>query len=246
MIMDSTKIPTKLGICPLVDALLEIRFNSDLDKSVIFGYIYGLLKDAYPGRVVNLPLSQIPAQIRDNDPNLQFKPLYRIEGESTIVQIGTDVICLSSKIPYIGWNALSEKALDIINKLYRAGVIKRVVRLGHRYINFFKGNIDDKLNMSFVFVPKYSILNRLIRTEIVDGQFISTLQYSNSAEYRPHFSTSVQKGCLIDIDTFRLYNDDSFLRSIKTEIDSAHASEKMLFYSLLKDEFIRELDPVYE
>ncbi len=243
--MDGIIIPKSLGKCPLVDALLEIRFNSNLDKSVIFGFIYGLVKDTYPGRVVNLPLYQIPAQIRDNDPNLQFKPLYRLEGEDTILQIGTDVICLSSKIPYIGWDVLSQKALIIFNKLYTAGVVKDVVRLGHRYVNFFEGDISDKLNMTFKFVHQYNIITNLFRTEILDGNFISTLQFSNSAEYRP-IPTTVKKGCLIDIDTFREYKDNFFLHNIKNEIDTAHQCEKSLFYSLLKPEYINELDPIYE
>ncbi len=244
--MDGIIIPKKLGKCPLVDALLEIRFNSNLDKSVIFGFIYSLVKEDYPGRVVNLPLSQIPAQIRDNDPNYQFKPLYRLEGKETILQIGTDVICLSSKIPYIGWEVLSEKARVIINSLYDSGVIKNVIRLGHRYVNFFEGIIDSNLNMSLEFVHKYNIANNLIRTEIIDGEFINTLQYSNSAEYRSLPSSPVKKGSLIDIDTFRVYRDDTFSHNIMHEINSAHKSEKELFYSLLKQEFIQELDPVYE
>ena len=244
--MDALRIPKKLGICPLVDALIEIRFKSDFDKSVIFGFIYGLVKDDYSGRVVNLPLSQIPAQIRDNDPNLQFKPLYRIEGKDTIVQIGTDVLCLSSKIPYIGWDILSVKAFSIIEKLYNSGVIKNVLRLGHRYVNFFPGNIDDNLNMSFSFVPQYAILNSNIRTEVKDNDFTSTLQYSNSAVYKPHPSASELQGCLIDIDTFKNYSDNYFASHFKEEICVAHASEKKLFYSLLKDDFIQNLHPEYE
>lgn len=244
--MVGIRIPKRLDKCPLVDALIEIRFNSDLDKSVIFGFIYGLIKDTYPGPVVKLPLSQIPAQIRDNDPNLQYKPLYRIEGDSTILQIGTDVLCLSSMIPYIGWDVLSEKAITIINKLYGAGVIKNVLRLGHRYVNFFEGNIEDKLNMSFSFVPQYKRENSQIRTEVIDGNYVNTLQYSNSAVYKPTTTAPELKGCLIDIDTFRAYNDDSFARSVKHEINAAHISEKTLFYSLLKPDFIKELGPVYE
>lgn len=243
--MDGIRIPKRLDKCPLVDALIEIRFNSHFDKSVIFGLIYGIIKDMYPGRVVNLPLSQIPAQIRDNDPNLQFKPLYRIEGADTILQIGTDVICISSKIPYIGWEALSDKALTIINRLFGNGVIKTVLRLGHRYVNFFEGNIEGKLNIAFTFVPQYNPINNLIRTEVKDGDFISTLQYSNSAVYKPINDASERKGCLIDIDTFKTYSDDFFAHNIKQEIDAAHASEKNLFYSLLKESFIQELNPTY-
>ena len=122
--MSDIRIPLKLNKCPLVDALIEIRFKSDLDKSVIFGCIYSLIRESYPGPVVNLPITQIPSQIRDNDPQLQFKPLYRIDGNDTILQIGTDVICISSKNPYIGWDVMSRRVLDVINKIQQGGIIK--------------------------------------------------------------------------------------------------------------------------
>lgn len=243
--MSTIKIPKKLGKCPLVDALIEIRFDSVLDKSVIFGYIYSLINDTYPGRVINLPLSQFPAQVRETDPNLQYKPLYKIEGDDTILQIGNDVICLSSKIPYIGWDLLSKKALAIIKKLCDHGIIKNVSRLGHRYVNFFEGIIDDKLNMNLQFSNNYDISNVLIRSEITDGAFINTLQFSNSAVYKPTSVAQERKGSIIDIDTFKIYSDDYFLGHIKTEIDAAHISEKNLFYSLLKESFINELEPEY-
>lgn len=239
------RLPKQLGNCPLVDALIEIRFTSALDRNAVFGYIYGLIKDSYPSRVINLPISQIPAQVRDNDPNLQFKPLYRLEGKDTILQLGPDVICLSSKIPYIGWDNLSRAAENIFEKLSQAGAIQRVLRLGHRYVNFFEGNIEDKLNMSVKFVNKYQTLNMQIRSEVCDGNFINTLQYSNSAVYRPTPASIEKKGSLIDIDTFRMYDDNHFLENISNEINAAHSSEKALFYSLLKDSFILDLNPEY-
>lgn len=240
------KLPKRLGNCPLVDALIEIRFSSPLDKNAVFGYIYGLIQDSYPGRVINLPLTQIPIQVRDSDPNLQYKPLYRLEGDETILQIGPDVLCISSKMPYIGWEKLSGIAVDIVEKLSTKGAVQRVMRLGHRYINFFNGDLDGKLNMSIQFVNGYSNLNMQIRSDVQDGVFINTLQYSNSAVYRPTPSAPELKGSIIDIDTYRVYSDDLFLKNIKNEIDSAHASEKALFYSLLKESFIKEdLNPQY-
>ena len=239
------KLPKQLGKCPLVDALIEIRFLSSLDKSVVFGYMYGLIKDLYPGRVINLPISQIPVQVRDNDPNLQFKPLCRIEGKDTILQLGPDVICLSSQMPYIGWDRLSNTAEKIFNTLYEQGAVQQVIRLGHRYVNFFDGNIEDKLNLSVNFINGYNSHNMQIRSEVYDGDFINTLQYSNSAVYKPTPVSQERKGSLIDIDTFRTYSDNFFLENINKEINAAHTSEKHLFYSLLKESFISELDPQY-
>ena len=92
------RMPLRLEKCPLVDALIEIRFESSIIGSAIFGIIYNLIRNDYKGPVTNLPILQVPEQIRKNDPNLKFKPLYRIEAEKYIIQIGDDVLCISSKI----------------------------------------------------------------------------------------------------------------------------------------------------
>ena len=39
-------------------------------KSAVFGIIYNLIKEEYRGNVINLPILQIPEQIREVDPNL--------------------------------------------------------------------------------------------------------------------------------------------------------------------------------
>lgn len=46
-----------------------------------------------------------------------------------------------------------------------------------------------------------------------------------------------KRGSLIDIDTFREYHDDYFMNHMEEELQYAHQSEKMLFFSLLKSPF---------
>lgn len=101
-------LPIRIEACPLIDALIEFRFEAAITKSAVFGIIYNLIKEEYRGNVINLPILQIPEQIREVDPNLKFKPLYRIENERFVIQIGYDVLSISSKMPYIGWSDFSK------------------------------------------------------------------------------------------------------------------------------------------
>ena len=109
-------LPIRIEACPLIDALIEFRFEAAITKSAVFGIIYNLIKEEYRGNVINLPILQIPEQIREVDPNLKFKPLYRIENERFVIQIGYDVLSISSKMPYIGWSDFSKHSFSIINK----------------------------------------------------------------------------------------------------------------------------------
>lgn len=239
-------LPSRIEKCPLIDALIEFRFEADIAKSAVFGVIYNLIRNDYRGNVINLPILQIPEQIREVDPNLKFKPLYRIEGEKFIIQIGYDVLSISSKMPYVGWPEFSQHSLSIINKIIQEGIIKRVLRIGHRYINFFRGDITDGLTMSFSMTEKYVSENLLIRTDVRDGNFMNTLQFANNANYRPNPNTSEIVGSLIDIDTSREYSDNYFIENREQEINMAHECEKKLFFSLLKPTFLETLNPTFE
>ena len=60
------KIPKKITSCPLVETIVELRFESSLPPDAIFGVIYQKLKSDYP-KVDKLPILQIPEEIRFKD-----------------------------------------------------------------------------------------------------------------------------------------------------------------------------------
>ena len=240
------RMPLRLEKCPLVDALIEIRFESSIIGSAIFGIIYNLIRNDYKGPVTNLPILQVPEQIRKNDPNLKFKPLYRIEAEKYIIQVGDDVLCISSKIPYTGWGEFSSRTIELIKKISGENIINRVLRIGHRYVNFFEGDIMDKLTISKPTISGYQTNNILVRTEIRDcDDFIDTVQITNSAMYKSPFNTDTLLGSLIDIDSFKEYGNNYFLENLESEINKVHTCEKNMFFSLLTEEFLNSLNPVY-
>ena len=71
------KIPIKLNLCPIIESVFEIRFDSSLDANIVFALIYSKLKDDFP-KVETLPLSELPASMRDADPNLKYQPAYKL------------------------------------------------------------------------------------------------------------------------------------------------------------------------
>ncbi len=233
------QIPTYLENDPLVDCVIEIRFETDMVKSAVFGVIYNCIKEDYPGSVYNLPISQLPEQLRISDSNLKYKPMYRLENDKTILQIGSDVLCISSKMPYIGWDTFYNITVDIIKKVMELGFIKRISRVGFRYINFIEGDIKDLLKMSFKL--KNNEFNSLeIRTTINKNSFTNNLFFSNAA------LLNQKNGSVIDIDTSKEYNDNSFYDNIESELQNAHQCEKELFFSLLKEELLQRFNPKYD
>ena len=234
-------LPILLEKTPLIDCIIEVRFDTNIVSSAVFGVIYNQIRADYPGTVVNLPIAQLPEAIRMNDPNLKYKPLYRIEGEKTIIQIGSDVINLSSKMPYIGWTEFSRIAINVLNNAFASGAVGRITRLGHRYINFIDHDVTTELALSFNLdkVNPANLKSFNIRTTISNGDFINSLTFANDGQYQG------RPGSLIDIDTSREYFDDYFKGNIENELSKAHMSEKELFFSLLKEPLLESLKPVY-
>jgi uncharacterized protein (TIGR04255 family) len=232
-------LPKKINPCPIVDALLEVRFTSKINANAVFGLIYSVLQNDFQ-KVETLPILQLPDVVRTSDPNLKYRPYYKISNENFVIQIGPDVISISSFPKYLGWELFSKIIFDVLSKIESVGIINVIERIGIRYINFFETNIFEKVNLK-VCIGTDDILykNTIVRTEIEQGEFSSTLQVANNA------IINGKLGSIIDIDTFVTKNLDTFF-SRKTElINAGHLKEKELFYSLLKPEFLNTLNPTY-
>lgn len=239
------KLPIRTEKCPIIDALIEIRFETPLFPNAVFGLIYDALREDYPDKVEKLPILQLPEQLREQDPGLKFKPYYKIENARFIVQIGPDVLTVSSKNPYPGWSIFESHVFYIIEKVIKRGIITKVIRIGHRYINFFSGDILPKLNIEFcVCNSLYNTSETTIRTEIKDGGFINTLQLSNSVTLEK--DKELHLGSIIDIDTYRFFDDLSSIGAYKGNIKVAHKTGKALFFSLLKKDLLNSLNPIYD
>jgi uncharacterized protein (TIGR04255 family) len=241
-------LPNRIEQCPIADYIIEVRFSTDVPKGAVFGIIYNSLKEDFKD-VKNLPILQVPEQLRGTDPDLIYKPHYRISDGSYTIQIGPNVFTISSPIPYAGWTEFSQKVRECLEIIQQINVIKKVERLGMRVINFFE-NINIFENIDLVLTinnEQTELINSTIRMQVESNEdtFISSLQLSNSAgKETPQGKIS---GSVIDIDTFKNYNDEgSFYDDFSKEIQTGHDIEKNLFFSLLKQDFLESLNPIYD
>lgn len=232
-------LPKRINPCPIIDALLEIRFSTKTHPNAVFGLIYNALQEDFP-KVEVLPILQLPDALRTSDPNFRFKPHYKISNEIFVAQIGPEVLSVSSFPKYMGWEMFSKKIFDVLEKAEKAIKIESVVRLGIRYINFFESNIFDDINLNLsIKESTINTKNTVIRTEIEQQEFISTLQIANNV---PNQSMI---GSIIDIDTVKEKGLEEFFSKKDEIINIGHTKEKELFFGLLKDEFLKSLNPEY-
>ena len=236
------KLPLTINPCPIIEAIFEIRFDSSLPGDAIFGVVYNQFKDEFQA-VEQLPVLQLPAAIRAQDPNLKFTPHYKIKKDNFVIQIGPNVFSLTNLKEYCGWELFSKKIVETYNKLLELGLIHKQFRTALRYINilpnvniFANSNLDIQLNDEKLGENQINIT-----AEIPYAQGASDLKLINFAE--TIFDNKAIKGSVVDIDT---HVDLDKFNTFMEAIECAHIAEKKLFFNLLEKDFLSTLSPIFE
>lgn len=240
------EIPQKINPDKIVEAIVEIRFEPNVPEDAVFGIIYQALSGEFTGSEP-LPITQLPNQIRKQDINLQFAPHFQLNHDDFFLLIGPRVITFNVKNEYIGWATFFPKIEGILSKILTLNVLKKPKRVGLRYINFFENEdifINSNLKTEFTGFGK-SAKQSLIRNEYIHEKYMIAVQISNNATIKtiePHVTGSV-----LDIDVY--FNDFEIENMSSDEfssiIDKAHNLEKETFYSILKEDYIKRLNPEY-
>lgn len=234
------RLPKKITPCPLVESIFELRFESQIPADAIFGIVYSQFKEDYP-KVEPLPIQQLPEQIRTNDPNLMFSPHYKLLGENFLIQVGPKVFSVVHAQEYKGWDFFFAEIKRSVEKFQKTEIASEITRAGLRYINVFK-DMDvfsrSTINLS-IGERNLESCSKSITADISSGSFTNTLRMANNAEI--NIQGDVFNGSVIDIDTY-IVNPQEIIN----EAEKAHIEEKNIFFSLLKDDFISDLNPDYE
>lgn len=241
------KLPKKIDPCPIIGAVVELRFETSLIPDAVFGVIYNSIKHDYSNNPEGLPILQLPEVVRFNDPKLIYAAHYKVEKDNFVLKIGPKVISLNITA-YNGWKNFYSEMEDIITKLKELNIITKINRLGIRVTNFFSKKIIDKINFKVSLNQKEITENLLFRTEFYDNSsnFSSILQISDSVQILKN-NESIE-GSVIDIDVFSENSESlvDFFNNYETLLNTAHNVEKKLFFTLLEKKFLESLNPVYE
>jgi uncharacterized protein (TIGR04255 family) len=228
--------PFSIEPCPIIDAVIEIRFTPNIDQNAVFGLLYNAIKEDFPGKVD----SQTINTLEPGKTEFITSQIYKIANEEHVIQIGHNVLSISSFPKYTGWSKFFSATINYLHKIEGVGIISEVNRLGMRYINFFDNDIFPNIKINITLDKKeIGYKNTQIKTEISHDNFTSNLLIANNIE--------VQKkiGSIIDIDTYKMHNLEKFFEQKEQILQEIHDNEKKLFFSLLKDEFVASLNPQY-
>ncbi len=238
------KRPTKITPDPIIDAVVELRYESSVPSDAILGMLFAQVQAKY-NDFKKLAITTIPEEIRKTDPGLRFAPYYQAEAGKFKLNVGPRVISLSNTGVYSGWQeAFFPELEELLDKVEQSGIVKQFLRLGVRYIDFFELDIYDKTNLTIHLNDKpleslQTTFSAIFRT----GDFSTRLQTANNVTV--NVKGDKKNGSIIDTDTYFEDERGFSFEGLPDLMDKCHEESVTFFFSLLKQDYLETLNPEY-
>lgn len=252
--MSKLNIPSKLAKEPLIDVIFELRFTSHISglsvllPGLLFSKLIGM------GSIEALPISQLPQQIREMDPTLQFSPLSRIVWGKFLILIGDRSVGIGCLMPYPGWREFKAAIETVIGVVHDAKLITTIDRYSVKYVDFFETDNDcgralSKFNIDLR-IGDHAVRaeNTVIRVEIPRAPFIHAVQMMTTANIQ-NLSNGMKVGAILDVDTLTTTSNIgvvSFVSELPTYLDAIHLANKQMFFECLSVSGLNSLEPQYD
>lgn len=250
------KLPTKLDVVPLVDAIFEVRFsNSEPVSTVLPSYLYNNIKGKK--EISTLPIAQIPKEVRKNDPNLMYAPTIRVELDDCFVSIGDSVFAISSKLPYPGWCNFKDIILNVFKIALESNMLTNISRFSVKCINILDNIIlENKSVTDNVFELDLNVAGNdvkkstsfQIRYELSEDSYQHIVQIVSDAKIEL-YNNEIKYGAIVDIDTISNidnFENDNFYDNLDKNLELIHTSNKLMFFKCLTKDTIKSLKPTYD
>lgn len=249
--MSEIILPERIDPVPIAEAVVEIRFETQVPPEAVFGFFYSEVKESHI-EVKKLPILQLPEPLRANDPKFEYQAHFSLFDnkipEKLRINIGPKVLLFANVSGYIGWEGFFKYIRENLEKAISSKIFKRCVRIGLRYINHFDGTILENINASLSIAGRSVVKESTeIRTELEEDGIVKIVKISNNIKINYRGERSI--GSLIDIDCIKKFGEEDLceinLENLCAIIDKCHNYEKNLFFSILKENFIKKFNPQY-
>lgn len=249
--MRYNQLPSRLGKEPLIDAIFEIRFDTDISAAEIMpGYLHAKLGGDV--KIERLPVSQLPHEVRQKDPNLLSQPLVRITWGNQLLMVGDRSLGVACLLPYPGWAKFREVILRVVGLLAESGIARSVERYSLKYVDMLSLQPGDVVSdwVSLNVSVGDTVLKAQpfqFHMEIATGDYFHGLLVGSPAQALG-IDGVVRQGMVISVDTVAvgaMPDLASLIGQLPKRIDEIHASNKQMFFDCLTDNAIRKLEPEY-
>jgi len=239
-----TQLPARISPCPILEAVMEIRFVSNEEWAFIPGMLLPLIKAKYP-KSEKLPISDMPEEFLKTNPGLVYSTRMRFIGEGFVIQLGPRVISLLTTGDYPGWTRIYEELTWLLEQVKLAGFIHEGERLGLRYIDFFEEDIFSRLMLDIQSNGQaVAGVEMNFSTVFRRGDLTARLSLANGAMAKRE--NKAVPGSVLDLDVWLNASEFDVFVDAAEHFGDAHRCNKEIFFGLLKEDFLDSLNPEYE
>ena len=226
------KKPIKISPDKLKDAIVEIGFESEYPIEVIIGMIFHSLDNTY--YYTNRPL--------DNKTNFKGSSLFY--NNQIKLLITKNFLTFNILNKYIGWEEYKkeiEKVLTQITK--KRSPIIDFVRASVRFISEHQNiNISDSFKFNFSFgMPNIVSDVYSFRSEFKQDDLNVFLNIQSNIRTNQSKNINIS---IIDIDVLNNVRCNT-CKEIIQAVSIAHEKQKDIFFSLIKEDYLKTLNPIY-
>ncbi|MGI8584575.1 MAG: TIGR04255 family protein, partial [Chitinophagaceae bacterium] len=204
----------------------------------------------------NRPLKQLPFRqglpaklgqeitIKVGNPSLFYN-------DKISIQLSENSLVFTSLIDYIGWKDYKPEIEKALSQLMATTNIKKCTRVGLRYISEYPNqDLKDCINFKFSFgLPQFESETTAFRSEFMYNDTKVILNLNNKVPFIKQElntkQTEIVRTSIIDIDVISENLELDNLNDLLNTIEINHTKEKEVYFSMLKDEYLQSLNPVY-
>jgi len=226
------------------ECVFDVSFETDAILESFFSPIS--LVDNFD-EIIKLPLSQVSENIRKNDPNLKYQPIYEIKSKTNKeykILLGDNSIgiSLNSREEYSSWStSFFPEVKKLFTQIFSSNKIIKIDRIGLRYIDFIVDNNIFKDDKIVIKINEEDAKNKKMFLR-VEGE-IDGISYIKNLSNNIYYKTNENKGSIVDIVTFideknQIIDDNFNIDSFFEEINSLHVLHTKKFKEVINNESV--------
>lgn len=230
----------------LKDAIVSIQFTPGIPPVTLLGYAHATLKESFDPIVTGpFPAFNLGAE----GITIDNRQVYFLSKDKRFrIDIDGESITFNSTQGYAGWAAYRTVIIDCMNALLNGAIIRQVNRVGVRYISRFDNiRVGDSIDLQLVVKAVSNISRSQLRLEFMQNGFHTILTLVDGYPAETQSEPNASFFSLIDVDIIKYYPPEQSVHAemLFNDIDTAHHEQKVLFFGLLKEEFLKTLNPEY-
>jgi uncharacterized protein (TIGR04255 family) len=247
------RLPTKINPDSIRDSIIEIKYSSSLPFEVMVGYIFNALDDTYKYTNRPAPFTKDEQEVFQRAAlELQMGPQNIFFTDTIKLDLRPNSLVFNCLDKYKGWAVYKAEIVKTLRQISTIKEIQKYTRVGLRYVSEypetdiasctkfkFSFGIPSIVSDTYAFRSEFSVDNYTVILALQHkAQMITGIMKDGGAETKPI--------SIIDIDIIAKNLSINIVDELFSFLDKIHEKEKEIFFSLLDENYLKKLNPVYE